>query len=396
MSQAKPERLEDRLPESLPYNIRFRNDRSRGSSNSGGLEHRRAGSGVIGLPAFWAAVATILVLAWQIATVQANYSGNCSGLFRTGTQTSVPPGLIPTTYRDASLIGYDGQFYRFLAHDPLLRKGTAAYLDRLRSRRILVPVLAWVITRGHPQFIDDGYVLVLAGFIFVGVYWLGCLMLLQGQHTANGLLFLAVPATVVSIDRMTVDVALAALTAGLALQFVRGRELWLWPILSAAVLVREAGLLLVAACALAALARHEFKKVLAWLSAAIPALCWYGYSQHVFLRAAVDTEGVVPKWVFPSFRLGILMRALDPPRYQLPHQQEAIARGMDSLALLGMIATAGMAVWLLRHTQDLSLRLALSLHAALMAAWSWALAQLGEATGPWPARQLSPCSSTSG
>ncbi len=222
-------------------------------------------SGIAALPAFWAAIATLLVLAWQTAIVKANYSGNWSGLFHTGTQTKVPPDLIATTFRDAGPSGYDGQFYRFLAHDPFLRNGTAAYLDAplLRSRRFLVPVLSWAIAAGQPQWIDGAYILVLAGFIFLGVYWLGSVMLLEHRHAAAGLLFLIVPATIVSIDMATVDVALAALTVGLVLQFAKGRESWLWPILAAAVLVRETGLILVAACTLAALFRREFRKALA-------------------------------------------------------------------------------------------------------------------------------------
>jgi len=339
-----------------------------GEATETGVEPR-ARSAVRGRPAFWAAAATILVLGWQIATVQANYSGNCSGLFRTGAQISVPPGLMATTYRDASPIGYDGQFYRFLSYDPWLRRETAAYLDdpHLRSYRILVPALAWTISGGQRKLIDDAYVLVLAMFIFAGVYWLGCLMVLEGRHAAYGLLFLAVPATLISIDRMTVDVALAALTAGLALQFARRRELWLWPILSAAALARETGLLLIAGCALAALSRREFKKALAWFSAAIPALCWYGYLHYVLPPVAAERR-VVPKWAIPSFHFGVLTRALDPPRYDLPHQQEVIARGMDSLALLAMIATACLAVWLLRHTPDPWFRLVLGLQVALLVA----------------------------
>jgi len=317
---------------------------------------------------FWAAIATILVLGWQIARVQAIYSGDASGLFRTGAHMPVPPNLIPITHLDSSPGGYDGQFYRFLAHDPLLRNGTARYFDSplLRTRRILVPLLAWLIAAGQPQLIDRAYVLVILGFIFVGVYWLCGLMLLEGRHAANGLLFLAIPATVVSIDRMTIDVALGALTAGLLWQVARGRERWLWPTLAAGVLVRETGLLLVAACALAALYRREFKKALLWLSAAIPVLCWYGYWQVVLRRAAVDTARVIPRWVLPSFRLGILIRALNPSRYPLPHQSEVIAQGLDSLALVGMMAIAVMAVWLLRYTPDLTWKLALGLHVAFL------------------------------
>ncbi len=43
-------------------------------------------------------------------------------------------------------------------------------------------------------------------------------------------------------------------------------------------------------------------------------------------------------------------------------------RGLDALALVAMIATAAMAVYLLRHTPDLSWKLALGLHVAFLLA----------------------------
>lgn len=205
------------------------------------MQNANAGkAGLRAAPWMWALVAVLLVLAWQTLTVHANYAGNWTGLFCTGRLVRAPDSLAPATWRDASSRGYDGQYYRFIAHDPFLRLGTAAYLDAplLRSRRILVPLLAWVVAGGRQELVDIAYVLVVAAFIFGGVYWLGGLMVEQRRHAACGLLFLAVPATIVSIDRMTVDVALAALTACFAYQLTAGRERGLWFTLAAAGLVR--------------------------------------------------------------------------------------------------------------------------------------------------------------
>ncbi len=311
----------------------------------------------------------VLVLAWQALTVQANYAGNWSGLFRTGTLTSVPPRLAPSTHRDAGPYGYDGQFYRFLAHDPFLRSGTAAYMDgpKVRSSRILVPLAAWVFAAGRPGLIDGAYVLVVAGFIFAGVYWLAALMLRLGRHPALGLLFLVVPATIVSIDRMTVDVALAALTAGFAFYFIERRDPGMWLTAAAAGLVRETGLLLVAACVLASLARRDFRKTFFWAAAAIPTLCWYAYIDQVLPRYIGAAE-LMPRWAIPRPRLGILLRAIDPPHYSLPAALEAIARGLDVLGLIAVMAAAVIAALRLRVTPKGALRMALALQLVLFLA----------------------------
>jgi hypothetical protein len=149
----------------------------------------------------------------------------------------VPDRLAAFTYRDPSPHGYDGQFYRFIAHDPFLRQGTPAYLDGpvSRSYRILVPLLAWILAGGRQGLIDGAFVLVIAASVFGGVYWLACAMVRLGRNAAWGLLFLALPGTIVSVDRMTVDVALAALTACFAWQQLARRERGQWFVLAAQV-----------------------------------------------------------------------------------------------------------------------------------------------------------------
>lgn len=317
----------------------------------------------------WALAGFLLVLGWQFVTVRANYGGNWTGLFFTGASVPVPDALASTTYRVQSAKGYDGQYYRLIAHDPFFHENTAAYLDapRLRARRILIPILAWVLAGGRQGLIDGAYVLVVASFILGGIYWLACTMVQQGRHAAWGFLFLVVPATLVSIDRMTVDVALGALTALFAFQLLAHRERWLWFTLASAVLVRETGVMLPAAAVLAALLRRDFRRAVLWASAALPALAWYLYVQYNVALAPVGARmAAIPRWVVPHLGLGIVERALDPPKYGLSAQLETIARGIDGIALAATVAAAVMSLVRLRKTPTAALRAVLCIQVFFM------------------------------
>jgi hypothetical protein len=319
---------------------------------------------------FWASAAVVLVLGWQALTVHVNYGGNWTGLFCTGQHTRLPANLEAGTWRNSSPFGYDGQYYRLLAHDPFLLDGTAAFLDGplVRSRRILVPLSAWILVAGRPGLIDGAYVLVIAAFAFGGVYWLSSILIRQDRHAAFGLLFLAVPATIISIDRMTIDVALGALTAAVAYQLISGRDRGpaLWLTLAAAGLVRETGLLLALGCLLAAAYRRDYRKALLWSSAALPALCWFAYLQFHALPPSAVAQAV-PKWLAPHhWQFGILSRALHPLPYPYTPGLLLLAHVFDWIALAATAAAAVMGLLRLRTTRSESLRAVLGLHAVLL------------------------------
>ncbi len=319
-------------------------------------------------PWMWAVLAVVLVGGWQALTVQANYAGNWTGLFRVGATMPEPEKLAAGTFRNPHPSGYDGQFYRLLAHDPWLREGTAAYLDSpvRRARRILIPMMAWALGLGQTGLIDYAYILLILASIFGGVYFLGRVMVWEGLPAPLGLLFLAVPATLVGIDTLTVDVSLAALTACFLWQSLTGRERGLWVTLAAAGLIRETGLLLVVSCALAALLRREFRKAFVWASAALPAALWYGYAQLAVPRSGWS-HALVPRWMLPKAQLGFLARALDPPAYpQLGGALEQAVRALDVLALLAMGVAAALALLRLRTWRPAAPEAALGLYAALL------------------------------
>jgi hypothetical protein len=321
-------------------------------------------------PWVWAALALSLVFAWQALTVRANYGGNWTGLFRTGHAAAVPPRLAPGTFRNANPVGYDGQYYRMLAHDPFLRRDTASYLDAplLRSRRILVPLAAWALVGGSDSWIDGAYVLVVAACVFLGVYALAKTMQLYGRHAAWGLLFLIVPAAPIAVDSMTVDVAIAALTACFAYRLASGSDRGLWWILASACLVRETGVLLAVACVLVALAKRDVRKASLWASAVLPTLVWYGYLYQVLPPAAL-AEGIVPKWFYPHANAGILVRAIDPPRHlQLAASLQGPTRALDFVALLATILTIAAGIALVRKMRPAAMGAAFLLYLGLVLA----------------------------
>jgi hypothetical protein len=319
----------------------------------------------------FALLAALAAFSWQALTVHVNYQGNWTGLFRIGYRTKLPEASAQGVFRNANPTGYDGQYYRIMAHNPLLRDGTVAFLDDplMRSRRILVPALAWMLAAGRPGFIDGAYVFVVLAFIFAGTYWMVRLQILEGRHPAWGLCFLAVPAVLIAVDSMTVDVAIAAFAAGFAWHLSTGRVSALWLILAAAGLVRETGLLLPAACVLASMCQRDWRRAALWVSAALPAFCWYGCVHAVLAAAGAGHPAMAPDFVIPRLELGIVQQALDPQAYpRFSPLLRTIARVLDELALAGTVAMVVLAMARLRHVRPPAQKAVLILYVLLFAA----------------------------
>ena len=94
-------------------------------------------------------------------------------------------------------------------------------------------------------------------FLGLGAYWLSRYAMLTGRSPGWGVAFFFVPGAFLSLDRLTVDIALAAFTVGFALYWRTG-PLWkLYLVLLFAPLAKETGFLLLAAyCLYAVLRRH--------------------------------------------------------------------------------------------------------------------------------------------
>jgi hypothetical protein len=242
-------------------------------------------------------------------------------------------------YRFKNSLGYDGQVYHYIAHDPFFQRGFDKYLDapRYRYRRILIPLAAYLLSLGHQEFIHAAYIAVILCTVFLGAYWLSAYCSLLGIWPGWGVAFLLVPATLISIDRMTIDVGLAALCIGFVF-FLRKDSQWgIYAVLAAAPLVRETGLIFIAAYGAYLLWNRKLRLALLFSTAAIPAIAWFLFVQVHTSPYPYDCCSLVPL-------KGLVERVLHPPPYPFSWLVNWIATILDYAALAGVFLAIALAV----------------------------------------------------
>lgn len=281
---------------------------------------------------------------WVGFNVSFNYGNHISGLFYTGARVALPAEIENHTRRlTYDDIGYDAHFYHLIAHDPLLRRGSVTYLDNpsLRWRRIGVPGLAALLTFGNDDFVDTAYLAIELIAVFAGAFWLSRYSAAVSWPPAFGLAFLLVPATLVSIDRMTIDLPLAAICVGLALhermkERVVASASFALPaastsaMLISAALFRETGIMVVAAWCCTRMLRKQLVGAVACAACAIPALAWW---LHVDRNVPADGTTWIARFPFS----GLIDRTLQG-------MDAASGRGGRAAPLLEELALLG--IWL--------------------------------------------------
>ena len=279
---------------------------------------------------FVAVSAALMVLIWQAATVHGNYGGNWSGLFYTGNRWALPPDLSAEKNLIFDNPGYDGQFYHLVAHDPWMERGFSSFADNanLRWRRILIPVLAFIAARGEDEKIHASYIGVHLLFVIAGVYWLAGYCSFCGLRPFWGFAFLAIPSVLVSIDRLTIDTALAALAIGFIFYASKDDSMPSFALLTLCPLARESGLFLTAGTAWDHASRREWRRLAVSLASILPFLLW-----SLYVRANSFSDGT--PWLSLPF-VGIVRRTFHPLQYAITGRWVAVAAILDYAALIGV------------------------------------------------------------
>lgn len=280
-----------------------------------------------------ALLAVVLVVSWQALLVTRLWDGNWTALFCAGSRFEPPAEAAAGLYRFPDA-GYDAQFYRLAAKDPWFRKGRQRYHDdaRLRYRRGLIPVLAWLLSAGHERFTDAAYAALILAGIALGVYWTAHWLRRAGCDSRCGLAFLFIPATLTSADRLLLDGPFCALVAGYGYHRASGRRSWQLPaILVCAPLLRETGLLLTLARLGDQGRDRQWRAALQTASTILPAAAWY-----LFVHAHTAPSGA---WgLFRSPLIGQLRRLADPSDYRFHGLAELLLESADIAAVLGLLA----------------------------------------------------------
>lgn len=297
--------------------------------------------------ALWALIAAALFAGWQELTVIRNFDGNLTALFCTGNTQPIPPSLRPGTYLVSSSTGYDGQMYRYVAHDPFLMGEAHRYLDNpaLRTNRILIPGLAWLLALGRQSAIDTMYILLFPFACFAGAYWIALYLNAHSVSPSYCLLFLLVPATLTATDRLVVDLPFCALSAAVVWYGYAGKRNALFAALLLACLCRETGFILLAAFVASALFERHWRKAVLFSAAALPTLAWYFFVHHQLAGSTRAAAGWLPAWLGKVGAIGPFYWLLHPFPYPFVSWVAVLAQTFDRLAILGMLLSFALALW---------------------------------------------------
>ena len=300
----------------------------------------------------WGAAGVALALVGQLALVYGLYDGDWSALFYTGADVEPPAAVAGEDPRRApDPVGFDGQYYHFIAHDPLILADTQAFVDNpsLRWRRILVPGLAYVLGMGRAGAVDAAYIAIVLASTFLGVLWLSRYSIGHGLPAGTGLAFLLLPATTISLERMTVDAALAALCVGFVLLVERRpapRLLTFHLLLALAPLARETGVACACAWAIVQLVRRRFAAAALALATLTPFVLW-----SLYVRLQTSSDATV--WFGGVPLSGLVARTLTPFPTPTPTLGLKLAAGLEFLAVIGAwVAVVFVARRLLRDPRD--------------------------------------------
>jgi hypothetical protein len=270
---------------------------------------------------------------WQLLTVHFNYGGNVTALFCHGSKYPAPPSLAAEhLYVFPNSGGYDGQSYHYVAHDPLCRTDICRSVPdpALRYPRILLPGMAYLLALGRAAWIDAAYLGCNLLFLFLGAYWLAQLC---GRPMLAALYVLA-PASLISLDRMVVDLALTSLCLGFAVYLDSDSPGKLYVVMAAAALCRDAGFVLFAAYALRLLAERRWSRAAIFATAVLPAAVWTWWVRTHVPGGDIGVGPLIP------FR-GLIDAVLHPRVYTTG---AVWIRGLEVVQLAGLLL--GMALGL--------------------------------------------------
>jgi hypothetical protein len=150
--------------------------------------------------------------------------------------------------------------------------------------------MAWLLALGISEYIDSTYAITILCFVFLGAFWLGAYCLRRNLSSALGIWFPLVPAALVSIDRFTVDVALAALAVGFVVE-----EGWrLFVVMAVAPLARETGLIIPLAFGLDSLLRKNLRGMALAVAGIVPYAAWLVYISQRTATALGMRTSIVP------------------------------------------------------------------------------------------------------
>lgn len=241
-------------------------------------------------PAAVGMLSALLALVIWAAAVFGKYGGNPTGLARIGDQMPRSPRLAGQELVVLSgKRGNDGQQFLALSLDPLQGDpGTVKAVDNpiYRGKRLLYPMLAWLLGLGRPELIIWWLGLINVACIGFASGLVARWAQLEQRSPRWGWAVLTLPGYWITLTLSTADLLATTLMLSAALAWKQQRPWRGGAALAAALLSRETELLAWAATGFSALWEKRWRWLLPLVVAPFPLLAVMAYLRHRFSLVA--------------------------------------------------------------------------------------------------------------
>jgi hypothetical protein len=249
------------------------------------------------------AALAIYLLIGASAGTRIGKTGDPSAFIVPGDLYSSAELLPPNTYVYPHSTGYDGQFFFYIAQDPLLT-GKVATRDEIdsphlptvayRYQRILLPVLGWLTSWGDPSVLEWTMPLINLLAVLGSGFLVARFLAARGRSPWLSLVYMVSLGMAVGVVFDLGDTLAAGLFVAAVIWWLEGRTAWAVVTLAACLLARETYVIPVAAIALLELLRSR-RQGLVWV---VPLLVWGAW--QIYLRVALAAPVTPPSIDRPS------------------------------------------------------------------------------------------------
>jgi hypothetical protein len=246
----------------------------------------------------------LCVYGWAISRYAGRFEHKVSALICMGDHFCPPEKLPAGTFIFRNGVGYDGEFFYFMARDPFMNRGWSAHVDApsYRYQRILYPLLVWAFSLGQPALIPLMLVLVNLGAVAAGTWFVARMLRHGGMSEWYSLFYAFQSGFLLAVFRDLCEPVALALAVGCLFFYGRGKWGWAAVFLSLAILARETMAVLIPLLVLDGLCfKREPRKALLLLAPLAPFALW-----QLFVSLRLGT----PTWVEGQRNFGVPLAAL--------------------------------------------------------------------------------------
>lgn len=225
-----------------------------------------------------------------------------------GDTFKAPQYWTPQTVVHQGSVGYDGQFYYYIAHDPFILEHAHDHIDApaYRYQRIMYPLAAWLLSLGRPKWIPYAMVAINFLSILTGTWTILLILRRHRRSPWYALFYAGFPGFLFSLLRSLPEPMAMALVVVAVYFHIKGNIRAQALSLGLAALTQETTLLVAMGFLIASIYEKDLRSCLYLLFPPLVYGLWrlylYGQFQTVSFLAGIGNFGppflgILEKWM---------------------------------------------------------------------------------------------------